>query len=355
MSSWLAAYQRAVDNATSQSKNLREYIAEKHASLGTLEEAGRQLRETVSSVTTTVAQTAQRATSSATATVQTASNARNELMKREMAREMVEYGITDEYVEAVRSKLEYGIFRDHQLDDRANSGPGGLDDDGKRLRLNAWQERHVILLLQRVKEVDALRFTLCPKYMDDGVFWAIYFELVRKMLPDEAYEDVEGGELKLPRRYEEVVEERARKNTGGLEFLESRLREMRAIGGRVMGDRLRGGDVSEYITSAATEGKQSARKGQSAENAEEKGKERGAEGRPGATALASIGGDVATTLLARKDNDDNDDLNYVMDGNEYGEGEALDDDELDAYLDTLALSDSDDAAKDVVADDDGND
>jgi len=132
MSSWLAAYQRAVDNATSHSKNLREYVADKQASLGTLEEAGRQLREAVSSVTTTVAQTAQRATSSATATIQTvqrATTARNELMEREMAREMSAYGITDEYVEAVRSKLEYGIFRDHQLDDRVCAGPSGRDDD----------------------------------------------------------------------------------------------------------------------------------------------------------------------------------------------------------------------------------
>ena len=283
-SSWLAAYQRAVDNATSHSKNLREYIADKQASLGTLEEAGRQLRETVSSVTTTVAQTAQRATSSATATMQTvqrATTTRNVQMEREMTREMSAYGITDEYVEAVRSKLEYGIFRDHQLDDRASAGPSGRDDDGKRLRLNAWQERHVILLLQRVKEVDALRFALCPKYMDDGVFWAIYFELVRKMLPAEAYEYEARTESKDPAPNGQGVEE----------------------------------------------------KGEAGGKGEGRREERGAEDRPGA---------------ALKDDEY---IKYVMEGNDLGEGEALDDEELDAYLDTLALSDSDDGTECVVAND----
>ena len=33
-SSWLAAYQRAVDTATSQTKTLRTFIAEKQAALG---------------------------------------------------------------------------------------------------------------------------------------------------------------------------------------------------------------------------------------------------------------------------------------------------------------------------------
>jgi hypothetical protein len=335
MSSWLAAYQRAVDNATSHSKNLREYVADKQASLGTLEEAGRQLREAVSSVTTTVAQTAQRATSSATATIQTvqrATTARNELMEREMAREMSAYGITDEYVEAVRSKLEYGIFRDHQLDDRVCAGPSGRDDDdddddgdgddgddGKHRRLNAWQERHVILLLQRVKEVDALRFALCPKYMEDGVFWAIYFDLVRKMLPSEAYEYAEGDDYKLPRRYEEVMEERSRKNSnpGGLEFLESRLREMRVIGGRS-----RGADASKDGPSARSASKEPAPSWQGDEG--KNGEERGIEGRPDATL------------------EDEEYITSIMDVDDIGEGEALDDDELDAYLDTLALTDSDD-------------
>ena len=40
-----------------------------------------------------------------------------------------------------------------------------------------------------------------------------------------------------------------------------------------------------------------------------------------------------------------------MEGNDLGEGEALDDEELDAYLDTLALSDSDDGTECVVAND----
>ena len=348
-SSWLAAYQRAVDNASSQSKNLREYIVEKQASLGTLEEAKRQLRETVSAVTTTVAQTAQRATN------------RNELVEREMAREMAEYGITEEYVEAVISKLEYGVFRDHKLDDRADAGPTSgrhADAEDKRLRLNAWQERHVILLMKRVKEVDALRFTLCPKYMDDGVFWAIYFELVRKMLPTEAYEYEEGGDFKLPRRYEDVVEEHARKNPGGLDFLESRLREMRALG-----DRFRGADTSEDSTSARKESKESKESEESkyskgpAPNRwdTEEGEERGEEDRPGDAPTSIVGYGLSSLHDRKDDGEDGEYLRRTMDADEVGEGEALEDDELDAYLDTLALSDSDDGAGGVVADDEERD
>jgi len=207
----------------------------------------------------------------------------------EMAREMEAYGVTDEFVEAVRSKLEYGIFRDYKLE----------DSPSRERRLNAWQERHVILLLRRVKEVDALRYALCPKVMDDGVFWAIYFDLVRKMLPGEAYTYREGGGVVLPRRYEDVVEERC----GGGKFvsIESRFREI--------GERLRGGGSGKKEQEGGI--------GED-ERIEERIEER---------------------IDERIDSDLEEYLQAVVDDGDDGDDAPLDDDELDAYLDTLALSD----------------
>ena len=344
-SSWLAAYQKAVDTATSQTKSFREYIAEKQASLVTLEEASKQLKDTMSTVTTAVAQTAQRASASAAATTTAGTNTRTDILEREIAREMEEYGITDEYVEAVRSKLEYGIFRDFNLPGRG--GVGGADDD--KWLLNAWQERHVILLMQRVKEVDALRYALCPKYMDDGVFWAIYFELVRKMLPVEAFEYKEGGRVELPRRYEEVVQEQAPKNPGRFDYLESRFREMRKMGERVIGDHLRVPGAASDNTPGKT----------SQEHPLDAREQRAARSREDDTSKAVKDTTTTSHLVGDVEDDVDDDVDatleeYLRDaevGDDLGEGEPLDDEELDAYLDTLALSSDDGNGSDKNGDD----
>ena len=318
-SSWfagsLAAYQKAVDTATSRTKGLREFISEKQAALGIedrLEEATKHLRETVettvSTVTATVAQTAQRANVSASAGAST--NAHDELVAEEVAKEMEAYGITDEFVEATRSKLDYAIFRDYSLPNSEGRAKDWL--------LNAWQERHVILLMQRVKEVDALRFALCPKNMGDGTFWSIYFELVRKMLPSEAYEYEENGEL--PPRYEDVVKEKEKIGNPNLQFIESRFREI--------GERLRSG-----VRSEGTEGPENKR---DTASADQKG---GNFGKVDVTMTAA----AVTTAEPVLDDDDDEELGaYLRDVENNDDDVALDDDELDAFLDTLALSDDDD-------------
>lgn len=40
----------------------------------------------------------------------------------------------------------------------------------------------------QVKEIDELRFVLCPKRMNDAQFWSVYFLLAKKYLPTEAFD-----------------------------------------------------------------------------------------------------------------------------------------------------------------------
>ena len=293
-SSWYAAYQKAVDSATNQTKSLREFIADKH---GSLDEATKQLRDAVSTVTRTVSTTVSTVASRAHQ-----GGSPSDAQITEMNREMGEYGITDEYADAVRSKLEYSIFRDFE---KANG-----ENLGGRM-LNAWQERHVTLLLQRVNEVDALRYALCPKYMDDGVFWGIYFELTKKMLPPIAFEWTEG--CSLPRRYDEVVKPEGK--VSSFAYIESRLRDMRKVGESVGSKMLQGDDSRE----ARRARKESGDSGSKSERQEEQGNV----DITGDTTedVKQMPEDHAGSLEDRRSDDD-----------------VLDDEELDAYLTTLALS-----------------
>lgn len=43
-----------------------------------------------------------------------------------------------------------------------------------------------MLVVQVVKEINELRYVLCPKRMTDAQFWHIYFRLANKYLPEEA-------------------------------------------------------------------------------------------------------------------------------------------------------------------------
>ena len=47
--------------------------------------------------------------------------------------------------------------------------------DGEDFRLSPWQERHVMLMLQRAEQLQSLRYALCPKRMEESLFWTIYF------------------------------------------------------------------------------------------------------------------------------------------------------------------------------------
>jgi hypothetical protein len=42
--------------------------------------------------------------------------------------------------------------------------------------------------MQSLKEINELRYVLCPKRMTDEEFWKVYFTLAKKHLPDEAWD-----------------------------------------------------------------------------------------------------------------------------------------------------------------------
>jgi hypothetical protein len=54
--------------------------------------------------------------------------------------------------------------------------------------LSDLQEHHAMLVVQQAKEINELRYVLCPKRMTDAQFWHIYFQLAKKYLPAEAFD-----------------------------------------------------------------------------------------------------------------------------------------------------------------------
>lgn len=96
-----------------------------------------------------------------------------------------QYGITPEFKDFVRS-LTYSTFRDYPVDELDMSQSASTDREMHYLL--PWQERHAMLVVQSVKEINELRFVLCPKRMTDEQFWKIYFNLTRKQLPEAAFD-----------------------------------------------------------------------------------------------------------------------------------------------------------------------
>ena len=56
---------------------------------------------------------------------------------------------------------------------------GGAKEE---LQLAPWQIKHATLVLERVPSLKQCRFTLCPKKLDDGKFWELYFVMARKYM-----------------------------------------------------------------------------------------------------------------------------------------------------------------------------
>ncbi|WIA15278.1 hypothetical protein OEZ85_001949 [Tetradesmus obliquus] len=94
----------------------------------------------------------------------------------------LQYGITPELGQFVRS-LTYSTFSDYPLD--SLDIPAAAADQ----KLSSWQETHARLLLQQVPQLQDLRFVLCPKRMDEYVFWTIYFTLCKRYLPVQTHEE----------------------------------------------------------------------------------------------------------------------------------------------------------------------
>ncbi|KAL4421629.1 hypothetical protein ABPG75_010920 [Micractinium tetrahymenae] len=121
------------------------------------------------------------------------------------AEELSAYGVTPEFAEFVHT-LNYSAFRDFPAEHLLPAGGegGGSSSSsstaaavpgGPAYRLNPWQVRHATLVVQALKEVNELRFVLCPKYMTDEHFWHVYFTLARKYLPDAAFSWTPGQPL----------------------------------------------------------------------------------------------------------------------------------------------------------------
>eukprot|EP01025_Chloroclados_australasicus_P043523 TRINITY_DN4662_c1_g1_i2.p1 TRINITY_DN4662_c1_g1~~TRINITY_DN4662_c1_g1_i2.p1 ORF type:complete len:356 (-),score=66.38 TRINITY_DN4662_c1_g1_i2:401-1402(-) len=99
--------------------------------------------------------------------------------------ELHAYGITTQLEDYLRT-LTYSTFRDYP-----KSKLRGPKSQNGAFLLSPWQIRHVTLILDRVKEIQDLRFVLCPQRMDETVFWQIYFTLTTKYLPKQAQEGLE--------------------------------------------------------------------------------------------------------------------------------------------------------------------
>lgn len=188
------AMDMAVETAESVSKKGKEFAAE------SAEEATRQFRNLQERQKAFVASSTRRADESIAARVS----------REDMQREMEEYGITDAFIEGVK-QLDYSTFRDfHQS---AEESTGSAEK-----KLNKWQERHALLLIKNVKEIDELRFVLCPKYMNDSQFWDTYFKVMKNDLPNITFSWKEGDAL--PRPYSESKQEA----TASLDFLEDQFK-----------------------------------------------------------------------------------------------------------------------------------
>ena len=112
----------------------------------------------------------------------------NYSVQEAVEQELEAYGLTNDFIEFVRH-LDYSTFRDKQGDKNINTS----EDNG--YILNPWQARHAGLLIREVKEINELRYVLCPKYMDDQQFWKIYFQLVKDKIPQVAFTWKEGDNL----------------------------------------------------------------------------------------------------------------------------------------------------------------
>ncbi|XP_016449671.1 uncharacterized protein LOC107774599 [Nicotiana tabacum] len=113
-----------------------------------------------------------RSLSRTTATTTTAVTAQPNVEEEELL-----YGLTDQLLDFIKS-FSIDTFRNFSLPDEedGNNDGGG---DNVRKDLSDWQQRHALLVLSKLKELSQLRFKLCPRYLKEHQFWAIYFALVK--------------------------------------------------------------------------------------------------------------------------------------------------------------------------------
>lgn len=91
-------------------------------------------------------------------------------------------GINEDFL-IFLSGLTYSTFRDCSGSPEADD-KGFIEIGDGKSKLNPWQERHANLVLHTVKELQDLRYLLCPKRMEEERFWKIYFSLAHPHLPE---------------------------------------------------------------------------------------------------------------------------------------------------------------------------
>lgn len=99
------------------------------------------------------------------------------------------FGISKENIEYVRNLCFYpDTFYNFPFNE-------GDKEARKQYLLNEWQEEHVRLMLKHVKELEILRFKVCPSKMMDQEFWYVYFQLMKNKLRGDDFKKliVEGG------------------------------------------------------------------------------------------------------------------------------------------------------------------
>ena len=110
----------------------------------------------------------------------------------------------DDVFDEIRESLDFSL----EEEELRKSGLGERKVCPVPLVLNDVQTRHAELMLGRCKELAKLRHQLCPRVIDDDLFWAIYFVLIKQHLC--LYKDVDPDlvqdELEEPEKVIEVNE-----------------------------------------------------------------------------------------------------------------------------------------------------
>jgi len=301
----------AVETAESVSKRGKDFAAD------SAEEATRQFRSLQERQMAFVASRTKRSDESIA----------DRVVREDMQREMEEYGINDAYIEAVK-QLDYSAFRDfHQSAEQST--------ESEEKKLNKWQERHALLLVKNVKEIDELRFVLCPKYMDDNQFWDTYFKLMKNELPKISSTWKEGD--RLPRPYSESKQEAA-----PLDFLED---QFKSFGKKASSAVIRAGTSAGVDMSKILSAMDLADKANSADQTEEDNERERCDygNQQQKQTLLDVDPDLEEYLGDMYNGDDNDGGDDIEDN--------VEDSDLDDYLNELTKSPRKEEDEDQFEDD----
>jgi len=115
--------------------------------------------------------------------------------QKHLEEELISVGITKPLLEFVENICQYPkTFVDFPVEESFTPTPQQMNSKtdistptvGEQTRsiyiLSPWQEQHARLILHQVKDLQKLRFKLCPSHLKEDAFWRIYFLLVRNYI-----------------------------------------------------------------------------------------------------------------------------------------------------------------------------